>query len=49
VDRLAAEQGLSLPPERLHVLADAWEIRHGGPTGRTAKQFIDDLAGKQSG
>ncbi|MBR4424392.1 MAG: DUF815 domain-containing protein [Oscillospiraceae bacterium] len=49
VDRLAAEQGLSLPPERLHVLADAWEIRHGGPTGRTAKQFIDDLAGKRSG
>lgn len=46
VDRLAAEQGLDLPPARLHVLADAWEIRHGGPTGRTAKQFIDDLAGK---
>ena len=27
-------------------LADRWEIRHGGMSGRTARQFIDYLAGE---
>lgn len=31
--------------EALLKLADRWEIRHGGISGRTARQFIDYLAG----
>lgn len=31
--------------EDLLKLADRWEIRHGGYSGRTAQQFIDHLAG----
>ncbi len=32
--------------EALCKLADRWEIRHGGYSGRTAQQFIDHLAGE---
>ena len=28
--------------------ADAWEIRHGGVSGRAAQQFIDALAGQKT-
>ena len=31
--------------EELREKAMAWEIRHGGLSGRTAQQFINDLAG----
>ena len=34
------------PDEELLKLADRWELRHGGPSGRTAQQFIHYLAGQ---
>ncbi len=34
--------------EELLLLANRWEIRHGGVSGRTAQQFINYLAGKES-
>lgn len=49
VKALAAQQ-LSQPiaEEELLLLANRWEIRHGGPSGRTAQQFIHYLAGKEA-
>ena len=43
-----ARRQLAHPPEEESLLlgADAWEIRHGGVSGRTAQQYIDHLAGK---
>ena len=34
---------ITLSEEELLHRADVWEIRHGGRSGRTARQFIDDL------
>ncbi|MEE1200772.1 MAG: ATP-binding protein [Christensenellales bacterium] len=39
---------LRLSEEALLAEANKWEIRHGGISGRTAQQFIDDLSGKQA-
>lgn len=49
VQALAARQ-LPQPMEEAELLrlADRWEIRHGGVSGRTAQQFIHYLAGKES-
>lgn len=38
----------SLDEDELLLLANRWEIRHGGVSGRTAQQFINYLAGKES-
>ena len=38
---------IQLSEEELLHLASRWEIRHGGLSGRTAQQFINDLAGRQ--
>ena len=35
-----------MPPEQLYLEANAWELSHGGRSGRTAQQFIDHLLGK---
>lgn len=40
VDRLAEDYGLSLPEERLHLLAERFAIRRNGRSPRTARQFI---------
>ena len=47
VQALAARQ-LPRPMDEAELLrlADRWEIRHGGVSGRTAQQFIHYLAGK---
>ena len=49
VQALAARQ-LPRPMDEAELLrlADRWEIRHGGVSGRTAQQFIHYLAGKES-
>lgn len=49
VQALAARQ-LPQPMDEAALLrlADRWEIRHGGVSGRTAQQFIHYLAGKES-
>lgn len=36
---------IKLTDEELESLANKWEIRHGGMSGRTAQQFIDSLLG----
>ena len=47
VRTLAARFGLEgIREEELLRRADAWEIRHGGPSGRVAEQFIRALAGR---
>ncbi|MBP3611450.1 MAG: ATP-binding protein [Lachnospiraceae bacterium] len=38
---------LTLSEEELLLKANAWEISHGGKSGRTAQQFITYLLGKQ--
>lgn len=43
---LARRCGVTVPEKELLLRANAWELRHGGYSGRTAQQFIDDLLGK---
>lgn len=48
IDALAKTYHLTMPTEQLHELALQWEIRNGGFSGRTAKQFIHMLLSQQS-
>lgn len=43
---LAARAGITMEEEELYGEARKWELRHGGLSGRTAQQFVNDLAGK---
>ena len=43
---LARRAGVDLDEDELFPLADRWALRHGGMSGRTAQQFIDDLRGR---
>ncbi|HEY0753471.1 MAG TPA: ATP-binding protein [Ktedonobacteraceae bacterium] len=43
VETLARLRGLELPTETLQQRALRWERQHPGRSGRTARQFIDDL------
>jgi len=48
VKGLAERQlNLDMTEQELLLLANRWEIRHGGISGRTAQQFINYLAGKE--
>ena len=38
---------LSISDEELMLLANRWELSHGGYSGRAARQLIDDLLGKE--
>jgi len=38
--------GGEISEEQLLLLANRWEIRHGGVSGRTAQQFINYMAGR---
>ena len=44
---LAKKNGINMPEEQLLLEANAWELSHGGLSGRTAQQFINYLLGKQ--
>ena len=46
VDGLAKQYDLKIDQEELHQKSLTWEIRHGGFSGRTAKQFINAMLGK---
>ena len=46
VKALAERNGLNVPEEDLFLLANKWELSHGGLSGRTAQQFIDFLLGQ---
>ncbi|MFV0464762.1 MAG: ATP-binding protein [Lachnospiraceae bacterium] len=43
---LARRNNILLPEEELYLLANKWELSHGGLSGRTAQQFIDYLLGR---
>lgn len=47
VDGLAKNYNLQIDNDQLHELALQWEIRNGGFSGRTAKQFIHMMLGKR--
>jgi len=42
---IAKKSGLSMPDEELVNEALKWEIRHGGRSGRAARQFVDYMVG----
>ncbi len=44
VDHLAARENIQMDAEQLHALAMKWDIRHGGRTPRSARQFIASLS-----
>ena len=44
VRTLADRAGIVMEDTELFRKADSWEIRHGGVSGRAARQFINDLA-----
>lgn len=46
VTALAKRNGIDMNTEELLLKANAWELRHGGLSGRTAQQFIDYLLGQ---
>ena len=48
VDRYARKAGVDLPPERLHAAALRFALDRGSRSGRTARHFVDDLAGRLS-
>ena len=45
VKALAQRQGIQMDEQELMVKANAWEVRHGGFSGRTAQQFVHYLEG----
>lgn len=45
VKALAERQGIKMDEKELLVKANAWEVRHGGFSGRTAQQFVHYLEG----
>ena len=45
VIKLAERAGLTMDKDRLLLLANQWELSHGGLSGRTAQQFIHYLVG----
>lgn len=45
VKALAERQGIQMDEKELMVKANAWEVRHGGFSGRTAQQFVHYLEG----
>lgn len=48
VTELAHRQGIKMDDEMLCKEANKWELSHGGISGRTAQQFINYIAGKES-
>jgi len=46
VDGLVDQKKLTVDKAKVHTLALQWQLWHNGPSGRTAKQFVEDLAGK---
>lgn len=42
---LAKKEGLTMDEKTLLAEADRWELRHGGFTGRVARQFVNYMAG----
>ncbi len=47
VETLAKREGVKLSTEELHAEANKWQIRHGGVSGRSARQLIDYIKGTE--
>ncbi len=47
IDRYAAQAGLVTVSGELHAQALRWALERASRSGRTARQFIDDLAGRE--
>jgi predicted AAA+ superfamily ATPase len=47
VDRYATQAGILTPRESLHAQALRWALDRSSRSGRTARHFIDDLAGRE--
>ena len=47
VKELALRAGIDMPEEELLQRATRWEMTHGGKSGRSATQFIDNLCGAE--
>lgn len=45
VRELARKNTITMPEDQLLLKANAWELSHGGRSGRCAQQFIDHLLG----
>jgi len=45
---LAEAEGLDIDEDTLLAEANKWEVRHGGFSGRTARQYINYMAGKRT-
>ncbi|HHY70108.1 MAG TPA: DUF815 domain-containing protein, partial [Thermoanaerobacterales bacterium] len=45
VEGIAESKGIDIDPEKLRQMALKWELWHNRRSGRTAKQFIEDLLG----
>ena len=43
VSTLSEKAGTDLPPEQLRAAAATWQVRSGSRSGRTARQFVDQL------
>jgi predicted AAA+ superfamily ATPase len=48
VDRYAEKAGLRAPREQLHAEALRWALHRSSRSGRSAKQFVDDFAGREA-
>jgi predicted AAA+ superfamily ATPase len=48
VDHYARKAGLRTPPEAVREEALRWALRRSSRSGRTARQFVDDLAGREA-
>ena len=46
VEHHAQRAGISVAPDRLHGEALRWALDHSSRSGRTARQFVQDLAGR---
>ena len=48
VDHYAAKASVRAPRERLHEEALRWALNRSSRSGRTARQFVDDFAGREA-
>ena len=46
VRELVRRENIEIDDSELAMLANRWELRHGGVSGRAARQFVDYLAGR---
>lgn len=48
VEGIAKNKGIDIEPKKLRQMAIKWELWHNRRSGRTARQFVEDLLGRMS-